>query len=96
MKFKKKIQTDLMPFVGSLEPLNHLLFRCQYNKTARGPSIRPWIYHVLLKRKFAPGNISAITYRFCLGHNSLEIKHYFTHVLRKILMAKTPADLTRQ
>ena len=34
---------------------------------------------VLMKRKFEPGNISGITYRFCLVYNSLIILfHYFT------------------
>ena len=30
-EIKKKIQTVLMPFVGSLEPLDHLLLRCEEN-----------------------------------------------------------------
>ena len=28
-EIKKKMQTVLMPFVGSLEPLDHLLLKCQ-------------------------------------------------------------------
>ena len=51
-------------------------------------------YHVLLETKFKPGNIS----RFCKIHrfgmvcNSLESNI----ILRKVLMVKTPADLTRK